>query len=80
MLNRAASLAMLTSALKALPGKLDITKTHLVFASIHVLHTSPIFSCSRTITSVYLQALWKNSLNPDQWVSQKPADLDLNCI
>ena len=31
MLNRSASLAMSTSVLKALPGKLDIKETHLVF-------------------------------------------------
>ena len=35
MLNRSASLAMSTSVLKALPGKLDIKDTHLVFSICH---------------------------------------------
>ena len=39
MLNRSASLAMLTSFLKALPGKFDIKNTHLVF-SITYTHCS----------------------------------------
>ena len=37
MLNRSASLAMSTSVLEALPGKLDIKYTHLVFSYIRGL-------------------------------------------
>ena len=37
MLNRAASLAMSTSVLKALTGKLDIKDTHLVFSMYYTL-------------------------------------------
>ena len=38
MLNRSASLAMSTSVLKALPGKLDIKVTHLVFSMNNQYH------------------------------------------
>ena len=37
MLNRSASLAMSTSFLKALPGKLDIKDTQLVFSIYHLI-------------------------------------------
>ena len=43
ILNRSASLAMSTSILKALPGKLDIKSTNLVF-SIYMVYTLIIFN------------------------------------
>ena len=49
MLNRTASLAMSTSVLKALPGKLDINYTHLVFSIYYVTATSSSNDASQRI-------------------------------
>ena len=54
MLNRSASLAMSTSILKALPGKLDIKDTHLVF-SIHKIAASLcLIRSAGTLVDAYL--------------------------
>ena len=45
----------------------------------HLQQSSPIFiELTRRIKiiTMFLQAEWKNSVDPDQLASQKPADLD----
>ena len=57
MLNRSASLAMSTSVLKALPGKLDI-KRHSLFR----LQTHAIQARLRGLVSIYLNNLYRLGL------------------
>ena len=54
MLNRSASLAMSTSVLKALPGKLDI-KRH----SPSILYIYYLFGCINGNTFFHALVLWK---------------------
>ena len=72
MLNPSASLAMSTSVLKALPGKLNIKNAHLVFSiypvNIFVLKmVSAYYICcmfSKTIQNIF--TMEENIMNPDQ--------------
>ena len=77
MLNRLASLAMSTSVLKAMPGKLNI-KRH-----------SPSILYKLTLTNLINVTLTElnpdtfcieNSVYPDQLASGKPADQDVHCF
>ena len=60
MLNRSASLAMLTSFLKALPGKLISKDTHLVFSILDKISTP----CTQLFIN-FIPSL-KKGVNPDQ--------------
>ena len=67
MLNHSASLAMSISILKALPGKLDIKDTHLVF-SIDASHASLLRIISRGLKSRMMsKVIFEKCQNINLW-------------
>ena len=58
MLNRSASLAMSTSVLKALPGKLDINSPSILY--IHARRLILCFGCVIVVVSVLIVQLCRD--------------------
>ena len=94
MLNRSASLAMSTSVLKAMPGKLDIKRhppsilyvlCHAEYFYVHVqYHTPPKFLSYCSAVFQFYACIFNHSRKKVwiliRWLRKKPDDLDEQCF